>query len=150
MTDQDTTITLLKQLYTVNEESADGFRDAAEVAETEGLDTIFREIAQDRRKYAERIADHIRHLGGNPEESLVTGIAADMHQFWTQARATLSDGDEALLKSVRTGERQADEAYEFVLDQDIPDDIKETLAAQHANVHQCRVRFENMAETASS
>lgn len=108
------TATSLRQLAQLNIDSRDGFDYAAERIEedTPEIATRFREISDQRARYAEQLEGLLLNSGEEaPEEG---SWAASMHRTWMNVRDMLSEKPDiyAVVAEAERGEDVIKQAYE--------------------------------------
>lgn len=122
-------------------DSADGYENAAENAQSGRFLNLFRNKAQQRRQFVAELRSEIIRAGGQPEDDGT--LLAGAHRMFVDLRAKLSDDDEAVLEEIERGEKKLIEEYRDALGE-VPagGDLHRKLSEQLATVERdlARVR----------
>lgn len=110
---RDHDISVLNSLITTTIDSADGFERSAENAQGGQFEQLFRDFAQERRQWAGRLQEHVRSLGGTPNDD--GSLKAELHRRFEDLRNALSSGDKAIIEEVERGEDYIKAKYEAAL-----------------------------------
>ena len=111
ITDQ---IEILNDLVSKSKDAENGYKEAAQHAQSETLKKNFVEYSQQRFAFRHELSLLVNKLGGSNEKG--TSVAADIHQAWIELKTAISSNeDQAILKEVLRGESYALEAYEEAL-----------------------------------
>ncbi|MFN3450633.1 MAG: PA2169 family four-helix-bundle protein [Sphingorhabdus sp.] len=109
------------EIETVNDlikttiDSVDGYRSAAEDADSNQFQSIFFERANERQQVAEQLRDHVRTLGGDPEDD--GSLAAGAHRMFMNLRdAITGSDDQAVIAEVERGEDYIKAKFETALE----------------------------------
>ncbi len=114
-TNDDTTI--LKTLTSTLNDSVNGYRDAADHAESGPFQQIFRDNATERERVAGELAGEVRRLGGTPDEDGT--VLGKTHQAWLDLKAAVTGRDDkAIINEVERGEDYLKEKFEAALKDD--------------------------------
>lgn len=82
-------------------------------------------------------------LGSEPAES--GSVLGTMHRGWINLKAAMTSGDEeAVLAEVERGEAAAVDLYEEVLEEDLPEPLREQVAGQLEEVRRAHDRVRSM------
>jgi uncharacterized protein (TIGR02284 family) len=113
--DKDTTI--LNTLTTTLIDSVNGYRDAAENAESSRFQELFRSSADERSRVAENLRAEVRRLGGEPDDE--GSFMGKTHQRWLDLKAAITGrDDQAIINEVERGEDYLKEKFEAALQSD--------------------------------
>jgi uncharacterized protein (TIGR02284 family) len=127
----------LKNVLTRVVDSADGYENAAQSADSGNFAVMFRERAQERRGFASEIRNHLQSVGENVEED--GSLLASAHRSFTDIRDAVTGGrdDGAILKEVERGESKLLNDYESALkDLSATDPAYTLLSRQRQSVAQ--------------
>jgi len=129
----DKTTDKLQKLIRANIDAYDGFREAAEEIDDQGVATLFRDLAAERSAMATELQNHVEW---NNEEAEDDGsVAASVHRAWLNVRAKLNGGDAyVILIEAERGEDHIKEAYEDVLKETAGSAMNDVLQAQYVRV----------------
>jgi uncharacterized protein (TIGR02284 family) len=124
-----------------------GFRECAEQADRQELKSLFLQRADDCRRGAQELNQHIRSLGGEVEDS--GSAAGAVHRGWVSVKATFTAyDDQAVLEEAERGEDNALARYRKALKKNLPADVKQIVEKQlqgvqrnHDQVKQLRDQF---------
>lgn len=106
-------VDLLNQLLMLTRDSIAGYREAAAETGDRAMQRCFLRRAMDRQNIAERLAEVIESLGGEPvDEGTRLGMA---HRVFLNLRELLSSGDTVAMHEVARGESFLRARYERAL-----------------------------------
>ena len=109
--------TILKTLTSTLNDSVNGYREAAEHAEGNQFQQIFRDNADERARVAGELQAEVRRLGGTPDEDGT--ILGKTHQAWLDLKAAVTGRDDkAIINEVERGEDYLKEKFEAALKDD--------------------------------
>lgn len=118
-------------------DAADHYEDAAGMVEQAPTARLFHELARRRHAVADRLATHIRRLGGLPRNA--DGDRETVGRLLARLKASLSeDKQDALLTEREQVEAQLDAIIHTALEQDIPDDTQQALRKALSDVTAAR------------
>lgn len=104
-------INVLNDLLAKNYDAEKGYKEAAELANSDRLSIIFNNLAQQRYDFGHEIKDRIKTLGGTPNKG--DTLAAKVHRYWMDLKTMLSsNNDGTVLEEVVRGEENAVKYYE--------------------------------------
>ena len=99
-------------------DSVDGYRSAAESADSGQFQSIFFERANERQRVAEELRVHVRSLGGEPEDD--GSILAGAHRAFMNLRDAVTGlDDQAVIAEVERGEDHIKAKYEDALTENV-------------------------------
>jgi uncharacterized protein (TIGR02284 family) len=114
MTSTDHDIKVLNSLIETTIDSAEGYGEAAKDAENTRYAATFQQRASERRQAAQSLQQHVRSLGGNPEDDGT--VLAKAHRMFVELRAKMSSKDDtAIVDEVERGEDHIKHKYEDAL-----------------------------------
>ncbi len=106
-------VDVLNQLLMLTRDSISGYREAAAETSDRAMQRCFLRRAIDRQNIAERLAEVIESLGGEPaDEGTRLGMA---HRVFLNLRELLSSGDTTAMHEVARGESFLRSRYERAL-----------------------------------
>ena len=109
--------TILKTLTSTLNDSVNGYREAADHAESGQFQQIFRDNATERERVAGELAGEVRRLGGTPDEDGT--VLGKTHQAWLDLKAAVTGRDDkAIINEVERGEDYLKEKFEAALKND--------------------------------
>src|SRR5262245_47000471 len=115
--DRDHDIRVINGLIATTIDSADGYERSAENARSTEFEQLFQDMGSERRQLVGRLQEHVRSIGGNPEDDGTT--MAGMHRRFEDLRSAFSKGgDRAIIEEVERGEDHIKDKYETALDDD--------------------------------
>ncbi len=113
----DENLTILKTLTSTLNDSVNGYREAAEHAESEQFRDIFRTNGAERERVAGELAGEVRRLGGSPDEDGT--VLGKTHQIFLDLKAAVTGRDDkAIINEVERGEDYIKEKFETALKAD--------------------------------
>ncbi|HEX8068414.1 MAG TPA: PA2169 family four-helix-bundle protein [Pyrinomonadaceae bacterium] len=140
MSDHGQVLSTLNELIETCKDGQEGFRQAAEGVKNGELKTLFLTYAQQRAQFAGELQAEVRRLGGDPETTASTVGA--LHRGWMNLKAALAGADEgAIISECERGEDAAVSAYESALTAGLPQDVREIVARQAAQVREAHDRI---------
>ena len=80
MTDNDQGVDTLNSLLKTTIDSINGYEDSAQNIDSQRLQQIFRERADERQQVVQNLREEVRRLGGEPAES--GSLMGKTHQRW--------------------------------------------------------------------
>ncbi len=116
MMNREHDISVINSLITTTIDSANGFERSAENVQGGQFEQMFREFAQERRQLVGRLQEHVRQMGGTPNDD--GSLKADLHRRFEDLRAALGGGDKAIIEEVERGEDYIKNKYETALNDD--------------------------------
>lgn len=105
----------LNSLIATTLDSADGYRKAAEKADSERYRSLFLEFAGERERVVRDLQAEVRSLGGNPEDD-GTVLAAAHRAFLSLRDAVTGQDDASIIAEVERGEDYIKGKYETALE----------------------------------
>ncbi len=126
------TMDRLRHLVRVNIDSSRGFERAAGAVERESLACLFRQIARDRRNYADRLRSLLGTAGRSTPLGTTRGV---LRRWWLTAREVAggTDDDLVLIEAERD-EEAIERGYEASLPAIRDPGIRRLLRDQYENV----------------
>lgn len=110
-------ISVINRLIEVTIDSADGYRKAADSADSHKFQQLFYSRAGEREDLVLQMQEFVRAQGGDPVDD--GSLAAGAHRLFVDLRSAITGGDEAaLVADVESGEDHIKAQYESAL-QDI-------------------------------
>lgn len=131
--DHNHVIEVLERLIEVNRDGQDGFRDAAEHVKNPELRAFLNEVSTVRADFAGELENEAIRLGKHdPRRRGSPGGV--LHRGWLDLKASLGGGDHSILSSVESGEDSAKKIYEEVLNERLPQDLRDIIRQQSQSV----------------
>jgi uncharacterized protein (TIGR02284 family) len=123
MSDQKHIVDTLEKLIEVCRDGQNGYRDGAEHAKDPQLKKFLSEVSLDRAKFAGDLESEVVRSGKADVDRSGSTLAA-IHRGWTDLKANLGGGDDAILSSMETGDSYAKDQYDKCIhDNKLPDDV---------------------------
>lgn len=140
-------IDLLNSLIVINNDRIEGYETAADATDEHDLKSLFARFSSTSKKCKQELVTEVRHLGGEVAEG--TKVSGKFFRAWMDVKAALTGKDrKAVLNSCETGEDEAQETYNDVIENDLKDltiehqrmiqSQKRALAADHNHVKALR------------
>ena len=140
MADNDNVISTLNSLIETCKDGQEGYRQAAEGVKNSELKTLFHAYSTQRAQFAGELQNEVRRLGGDPEKSSST--AGALHRGWINIKSALTGEDEgAVISECGRGEDSAVRAYEDAMGAGLPNDVREIVTRQFAQVKEAHDRI---------
>jgi uncharacterized protein (TIGR02284 family) len=122
-------VDVLQDLVEVCKDGEYGFRQSAERAQRQDLQSLFTQRAQDCQRGAQELNAHIRRYGGTPEDS--GSALGAVHRGWVSVKSALSTNDDkAILEECERGEDNALARYRKALQKPLPAECKALVERQ--------------------
>ena len=107
-------ISVVNSLITTTIDSANGFERSAEDADMAQFVEMFRSFAGERRQVVGMLQEHVRKLGGTPNDD--GSLKADLHRRFVDLRDAISKGgDQEIIEEVERGEDYLKGKYDTAL-----------------------------------
>ncbi len=130
---KDETIQHIKDLVRINQDSAEGFAEAADVVENDDLKGLFSLMAGERQQFANELRSYVIL---NDDDGEISGSWKGMfHRWWLDLRGKLSGGDAyAVLAEAERGEDKIKAMYEECIKETTGNPLNDVLHRQYADV----------------
>jgi uncharacterized protein (TIGR02284 family) len=126
-------IEVLNTLITTTIDSANGFERSAENAAGGEYESLFNQFARDRRQVVQRLQEHVRMHGGEPNDD--GSLKADLHRRFEDLRNAFGGGDKAVIEEVERGEDYIKAKYEAALkDDELSPDCRSVLQEAYQSI----------------
>lgn len=113
----------LQSLIEVCRDGQNGYRDGAEHAKDPQLKKFLSQVSLERAKFAGDLENEAVRQG-KPDVDRSGSALGAVHRGWTDLKANLGGGDEAILSSMETGDKYATEHYDKAIKEGkLPDDV---------------------------
>ena len=146
MADTNETVKALNYLIGTCIDGENGYREAAEEAQSSELKTHLLRFGQQRTQFRGELEQEVIRLGGDPKESGSAG--ASLHRTWLNVRdAVTGKDDSAIIKESIRGEKAALDNYDDVLGRDLPADLTETVKRQRDAIERAHGELEGLENT---
>ena len=141
------TTSILNDLIETLKDGQEGFRVAAEDAESHDLKTLFSEYSLQRSQFAGELQSLARSLGENEPET-VGSVSGALHRGWINLKAALTSKDEhAILAECERGEDSAVAEYTKALaEEGLPGHVTATLQTQYKAVKAAHDRVRDLRD----
>lgn len=127
------TISSLKELITLNIDSRDGFKYAAEKIDNLSVASMFQRLADERCQQATELRKLVEYNDENVDRS--GSFAASLHRTWMGIREAFSGSNlHSVLAEAERGEDHIKAAYESALKETVGSPVHQTLTEQYAAV----------------
>jgi uncharacterized protein (TIGR02284 family) len=146
MSDQKHTIDALEDLIDVARDGQNGYRDGAEHAKDPQLRRFLDSVSLARAKFAGDLESYAVRLGKADVDRSGSTLGA-IHRGWTELKANLGGGDDAILSTMETGDSSAKDHYEkYINDNKLSDDLLEIIRNQAQTIVGTLERIRAMRE----
>lgn len=131
---------VLHHLIEICRDGEHGYRAAAEHVHDESLKGLFRDLAEQRRKFADDLVPHLNRLGGAPDGAGTT--AGALHRGWMNLRAHMPrHADHTIVVEAGRGEHAALQAYDDALHGMLPPTVSSLVEEQRDEIERSRERM---------
>jgi uncharacterized protein (TIGR02284 family) len=135
----------VESLISVNRDSEQGFRAAADAVADPALKRMFVELSAQRANFASEIQDAIRKLGFEPPNPL--GTSGTLHGVWISFKgAVLANKDHAALVEAERGEDQAVKVYRAALAMILQSELQGVIGRQFASIQTSHDRIRTLCD----
>jgi len=126
-------VSVLKELIEVCKDGEQGYKDAADDVRDEEIQKALLKYSNQRSIFFAELEITVRKLGGDMEFSgSVLGI---LHRRWMDVKFAAAGSDSySILKECVRGEKAAINAYEKVINRELPADILSIVNRQYNNI----------------
>ncbi len=130
MSDKKHIVDALEKLSEVCRDGQNGYRDGAEHAKDPQLKKFLNEVSLERAKFAGDLESEAVRWGKADVDRSGSTLGA-IHRGWTDLKANLGGGDDAILSSMETGDSYAKDQYDkYIRDNQLPDDVQGIMRNQ--------------------
>jgi uncharacterized protein (TIGR02284 family) len=135
----------VESIISVNRDSEQGFRAAADAVADPALKRMFVELSAQRASFASEIQDAIRKLGFEPPNPL--GTTGTLHGVWISFKgAVLANKDHAALVEAERGEDQSVKAYQAGLAMILQSELQGLIGRQFAAIQTSHERIRTLRD----
>lgn len=141
-----TTTATLNDLIETLKEGQEGFRTAAEGAQSPDLKSLFSDYSNQRAQFAGQLQELARTLGdSDPANS--PSLASTLHRGWMNIKAAVTGHDDhSILEEAERGEDVAKAAFADALSGDLPPSVRQTVMVQADAVRQAHDRVRDLRD----
>lgn len=141
----------LKHLLHIANDGKEGYKTAAEDADSAELKALFTTYSIQRSEFEMELKSLLRQLGADSDNESGGPLGA-IHRVWMDIKTAVTGNDNhAILDACITGEKAAIEAYDKVLvDTNLSQEMRETLVSQRADISECLRNVQNLEQQYSS
>lgn len=138
----------LRDLIRINNDRVTGYSKAATQAKDDDLQSLFSQLAQQSRQFANELRSYISDDEKDVTDETTT--AGKIYRTWMDVKATFGgDTRKAVLSSCEFGEDAAQTAYKEALeDEDLSPDVRAIVGNQKAILLDAHDRIKMMRDTA--
>jgi len=130
MPDQEHIVEELEELIRISHDGEQGYREAAEHVKDPNLKQLLNEVSLQRTKFAHDLEKEAARWGRAAVERTGTAFGT-FHRAWTDLKAGLGGGDDAILGSMESGDDYARKRYDDAIrDSETPPDVVGILRNQ--------------------
>ncbi|MFC3078422.1 PA2169 family four-helix-bundle protein [Phenylobacterium terrae] len=133
--DREHAVKVLNSLIETTLDSANGYKEAAENAQSAQYRTLFEERSRRRMDLTRQLQDEVRSFGGEPETD--QSMMGKAHNKFVDLKNALTGGsnDKAVINEVERGEDMIKAKYEkAVNDTDLPVDVRQRLTEVYQSI----------------
>ncbi|RPE13485.1 PA2169 family four-helix-bundle protein [Chitinophaga lutea] len=129
MEHQHRTAEVLEDLVKINNDRIEGYQKAIKQTDDSDLKSLFERMLADSKQYTVELNKHLRSLGEERERD--STLAGKIYRTWMDVKVSFGGNDRhSILASCEFGEDAAQRSYREALQQNLPDDIRQVIAAQ--------------------
>ena len=127
-------VKVLNSLIETTLDSANGYQDAAEAADSPELKATFTERAKRRQDLARQLQEEVRSFGGEPEQD--QSLVGKAHNKFAELRGKLmGNSDKGVVDEVERGEDVIKAKFEHASRGDeLPDTVRQMVASAFASI----------------
>ena len=140
----------LRDLIRINNDRVTGYSKAATQTDEQELQSLFSQLAQQSRQFANELRNLIRDDEKNVTDE--TTAAGKIYRTWMDVKATFGGDDrKGVLASCEFGEDAAQRSYRDALDDDdLSPDVRATIESQKAMLLQAHDKVKMMRDAAAA
>jgi len=134
-TSNDHAVKVLNSLIETTLDSANGYKEAADHADSPEYKSLFAERAQRRTDLARQLQQEVRSFGGEPEDD--QSLLGKLHNKFVGVKDAMSpdDGDKAIINEVERGEDVIKAKYQAAArDEDLPATVRTLVTTAYGSV----------------
>ncbi|MDP3173546.1 MAG: PA2169 family four-helix-bundle protein [Phenylobacterium sp.] len=130
----DHAVKVLNSLIETTLDSASGYREAAEHAQSSQFGAMFAQRAASRAELVGQLQQEVRSFGGSPETD--QSLLGKAHNKFVELKNAIMGGDDrAVINEVERGENFIKAKYEAVIDdQDLPANARNVVQRAYASI----------------
>src|SRR3954469_22333184 len=140
------TTSTLNELIETLKEGQEGFRSAAEGAQSPDLKSLFNEYSNQRAQFAGQLQELAKSLGdSDPTDS--PSLVSTLHRGWINIKAAVTGHDDhSILEEAERGEDVAKAAFDDALKADLPPGARQTVLTQAEAVRAAHDRVRDLRD----
>ena len=132
---QEQTLSNLRDLIRINQDSAHGFEEAAQAVKNGQLQRLFNDLAAQRARFASELKGYVEMNGQDAGDESEGSWVGQFHRWWMDLRAALTGGDaHAVLAEAERGEDKIKAMYEEVITKTTGSAVNDVLHRQYVQV----------------
>jgi uncharacterized protein (TIGR02284 family) len=141
----------LKHLLHIANDGKEGYKTAAEDADSAELKALFTTYSIQRSEFEMELKSCLQQLGASSDNESGGPLGA-IHRVWMDVKTALTGNDNhAILDACITGEKAAIEAYDKVLSNTtLSQEMRETLNSQRSDISECLRNVQNLEQQYAS
>ena len=141
----------LKHLLHIANDGKEGYKTAADDADSAELKAIFTTYSIQRSEFEMELKSLLRQLDADADNESGGPLGA-LHRVWMDIKTALTTNDNhAILDACITGEKAAIEAYDKVLtDTSVSPEMRETLSSQSSDIQESLSNIQNLHQQYTS
>ncbi|MBC8054144.1 MAG: PA2169 family four-helix-bundle protein [Sphingobacteriaceae bacterium] len=141
----------LKHLLHIANDGKEGYKTAAEDADSAELKALFTTYSIQRSEFEMELKSLLRQLGADSDNESGGPLGA-IHRVWMDIKTAVTGNDNhAILDACITGEKAAVEAYDKVLtDTNLSQEMRKTLSSQRSDISECLKNVQSLEQQYSS
>ena len=137
----------LKHLLHIANDGKEGYKTAAEDADSAELKALFTTYSIQRSEFEMELKSCLQQLGASSDNESGGPMGA-IHRVWMDIKTAITSNDNhAILDACITGERSAIEAYDKVLtNTSLPQEMRSKLLSQRSDISECLRNIQNLEQ----
>lgn len=129
------TLDKLRDLVRINEDSARGFEESADMVDNEQLKRLFTELSVQRGRFAEQLMQYVEMNGEDADDAAEGSWRGQIHRWWLDLRAAVTGGDAySVLAEAERGEDAIKAMYEEIITKTTGSAVNDVLHRQYVEV----------------
>jgi uncharacterized protein (TIGR02284 family) len=143
--DKDT-VSLLNDLIRINNDRIEGYERAVDDTDDPQLKTLFKNMAEESRKFKNELLPEVIKLEGTPEEG--TTASGKVFRVWMDFKAAMAAKNrKSIISSCEYGEDAALDVYKDVLSSDkLPQQYRGMITQQEMSLRQSHDRIKTLRD----
>lgn len=139
-------VSALKSVINVLEDGQRGMAEIGEHLKNQSLRRYFLAESLRRANFRGEL-ENVLHRHGIHDVRESGTVSGALHRAWAGLKAKLGGGDDTLLETAERGEDEANQAYRYALERDLPTPVRQVLTEQQTHILMANNYIRNHRDT---